>query len=309
MDGARLIMLGSNNYLGLASRPPREAGRDRGRREWGAGTTGSRSSTEPRAAHRAGAAAGPLPPPRRRHLLHLRLHGQPGRHLRPGAARRRRDRRPAGARQHPRRLPALHRRGEAVPPQRRRRPGAGAGDLRRRRHAGGGRRGLLDGGRHRPAAPHRRRLPQARGAAAAGRRPRARRPRPDRPRHRRALRPGGRGRRGPRLRRQVPAGVGGFAAASQQVIDFLRHSQSNRPFLFAASPPARHWPPSGRAQSWSRSRRAAAGSGTSPGGSPRAARDGVRHRRARRPPSSRCWWGPWSTPSRCGRRSPRKGCS
>lgn len=34
------------------------------------------------------------------------------------------------------------------------------------------------------------------------------------------------------------AGLGGFAAADQRVIDFLRHSQSNRPFLFATSPPA-----------------------------------------------------------------------
>ncbi len=35
----------------------------------------------------------------------------------------------------------------------------------------------------------------------------------------------------------IPA-VGGFAAASQQVIDFLRLSATNRPFFFATSPPA-----------------------------------------------------------------------
>jgi 8-amino-7-oxononanoate synthase len=32
-------------------------------------------------------------------------------------------------------------------------------------------------------------------------------------------------------------GLGGFAAADQRVIDFLRYSQINRPFLFATSPP------------------------------------------------------------------------
>jgi 7-keto-8-aminopelargonate synthetase-like enzyme len=37
--------------------------------------------------------------------------------------------------------------------------------------------------------------------------------------------------------KSLPA-VGGFAAASQQVVDFLRYSGTCRPFLFAASPPA-----------------------------------------------------------------------
>ena len=37
--------------------------------------------------------------------------------------------------------------------------------------------------------------------------------------------------------KSLPA-VGGFAVASQQVIDFLRYGQGNRPFIFAASPPA-----------------------------------------------------------------------
>jgi 7-keto-8-aminopelargonate synthetase-like enzyme len=32
-------------------------------------------------------------------------------------------------------------------------------------------------------------------------------------------------------------GLGGFAAADQGIIDFLRYSQINRPFLFATSPP------------------------------------------------------------------------
>jgi 8-amino-7-oxononanoate synthase len=32
-------------------------------------------------------------------------------------------------------------------------------------------------------------------------------------------------------------GLGGFAAADQRVVDFLRYSQVNRPFLFATSPP------------------------------------------------------------------------
>lgn len=37
--------------------------------------------------------------------------------------------------------------------------------------------------------------------------------------------------------KSLPA-VGGFAVASQQVVDFLRFGQGNRPFIFAASPPA-----------------------------------------------------------------------
>jgi 8-amino-7-oxononanoate synthase len=32
-------------------------------------------------------------------------------------------------------------------------------------------------------------------------------------------------------------GLGGFAAADQRIVDFLRYSQINRPFLFATSPP------------------------------------------------------------------------
>jgi 8-amino-7-oxononanoate synthase len=37
--------------------------------------------------------------------------------------------------------------------------------------------------------------------------------------------------------KSLPA-VGGFAVASTQVIDYLRYGQANRPFIFAASPPA-----------------------------------------------------------------------
>ncbi len=148
-DHARLQQL-----PGAGQRPARQAGghgrhRAVGRRDHRL----ARPQRDPRPAPRAGAAPGPLPPARRRHLLHLRLHDQPGRHLQPGAAGRGGGGGPPGARQHRGRLPPLRRRGEAVPPQRRRRPGARPGELRRRRHAGGHRRGLLHGRRRRPPAP------------------------------------------------------------------------------------------------------------------------------------------------------------
>ena len=197
MNGREMVMLGSNNYLGLTSHPEGQGGRDRRRQEVRRGLRREpppeRHARHPRPAR--GAPRGVHGEAGLRHVLDrvLReprrpLHDRPeGRHDLP---------RPAGPRLHLRRRAPRHRRERPeVPAQRPGRPPPPPRPLGRpaRADSRGGRR-LLDGRGHRPAPRVRRRLRRVGHGVHGGRRSRHRRPRQARPGHRRALRPRGPGR-------------------------------------------------------------------------------------------------------------------
>ena len=203
LDGAEVLLLCSNNYLGLADHPSVRDAAGEAARRYGAGAGGSRLIS------------GSMAPHRRLEQQPRRLQALPGgaavrvrvpRQHRggrgPGRARPGRLLRRSQPRQHHRRLPPLASRDLRLSPRRHRAPrlgaargrGAGAPD----RH----RRGLLDGRRRRPA----RRAVRAREAPplpARGRRgPRDRRPGPRRARLGRRRRARARGRPDRRHARQ-----------------------------------------------------------------------------------------------------------
>ena len=152
LDGRSVLLLCSNNYLGLADHPRVRHAAAEAALRWGAGAGASRLISGNMAPHRQ---------------LEVRLAEFKGyesallfgsgylantrRDRRAGRPRRGRLLRPAQPRQHHRRLPALAGRDLRLPPRRRRAPGLGAAGGARARLADRHRRGLLDGRRHRPA--------------------------------------------------------------------------------------------------------------------------------------------------------------
>ena len=157
LDGKPVLLLCSNNYLGLADHPRvREAAADAAMR-WGVGAGASRlvsgnMTMHRRLEERIAAFKGM----QARAPVRLGLPGQPGGD--PGArpARRGRLLRRAQPRLDHRRLPARGRGDVRLPPQRRRAPRVGAAPRGRPRRADRHRRRLLDGRRHRAAAGDRR---------------------------------------------------------------------------------------------------------------------------------------------------------
>ena len=194
-----VIILSSNNYLGLSNEPSVVKAGKEALDRFGAGTASVRFICGTFTIHRALEAAcarlvGTPASPQLRELLE-RQRGRAG-----NAAHRRRpgDQRPAESRLDHRRDPPGQGHYEVpdrgVPARRpgrsrcqaHRRPGPPGQDGRHRRR-------LLYGRRHRAAARPDRALPEARGGAGGGRLSRHRRVGPDRARYRRALRRGGRG--------------------------------------------------------------------------------------------------------------------
>ena len=180
MEGARRIMLGSNNYLGLTGDERVIQGALDALHRYGTGADRlAAAQRHARPPPRAGAGARRLARHRGRARLHDRPPGQPRRARhdpRPGRHGDRRLRRP---RLDPRRRAALAREAARLPPQparpAREAPAAGGG--RRRRDPRRRRRRLLDGGRRRAAAGDRRPLRPLRRAADGRRGARARRAR------------------------------------------------------------------------------------------------------------------------------------
>ena len=176
MDGARRIMLGSNNYLGLTIHPQVVAGG--GGRALPPGHGVLRLPLPQRHADHApgaGERAGRLPAQGRLcHLLH-RLSVQSGHHQRPRGPRRLCCLRPREPRQHLRRLPPLPGPHAPLQAQRHGQPG-GEAEIRApgRGHPHRHRRRFLHGRRHRPSAGDFALSPAdtARGVMG-GRRPRA----------------------------------------------------------------------------------------------------------------------------------------
>ena len=195
-EGRELVMLGSNNYLGLTNHPEVKAAAAAALALYGTGCAGSRLlngtleihvQLEERLAAVHGARGGA-------HLLD-RLPGQPGRPLLPARPLRRGDPRRARPRLHHRRLPPRLRPDLQVPPQRHGRPREEAArGGRRQGQADRRRRRVLDGGRSREPSGDRGAQEPPRRAADGRRRARSRRLRRERSRHARALRSGARGR-------------------------------------------------------------------------------------------------------------------
>ena len=154
MDGQKVVMLGSNNYLGLTSHPKVKEAAVRGDPEIRDGLRRlppperhPRHPRPPRGAPRR------LHEPQARHRLLDRLRRERRRALVPARPTRRRAARRDGPRVDHRRRPPELRQGGQVPPQRRGRPREEARPRRRRQgQADRRRRRLLDGGgRHAPA--------------------------------------------------------------------------------------------------------------------------------------------------------------
>ena len=189
LDGAEVLLLCSNNYLGLADHPRVRAAAGEAAERYGAGAGASRlisgsMELHRKLEHRLAAFKGA----ERRAPVRLGLPGQHrGRHRahgpRPGRLLRR-----AQPRQHHRRVPALPRRDVRLPPPRHRAPGVGAAPGRRPRGARRHRRRVLDGRRRRaagragrarpPPRVHARRRRGARHRRARARGAAARSPRP-----------------------------------------------------------------------------------------------------------------------------------
>ena len=203
LDGKPVLLLCSNNYLGLADHPQvREAAADAAMR-WGAGCGASRLVSGNMTLHRR---------------LEERLASFKGTQsallfgsgylanlgVVPALARKQRGRllRRAQPRLDHRRLPARGRRDVHLPPRRHRAPRLGPAPGRGPRRADRHRRRLLDGRRRRAAGGDRRARAAPRRARDGRRGPRHRRGRPRRPRRGRRRGPGGRGRRDRRHARQ-----------------------------------------------------------------------------------------------------------
>ena len=226
MEGrGEVIILSSNNYLGLSDEPEVVAAGKAALDRWGAGTASVRFICGTYTVHRD--ARGGVRPPRRHGRvaqLRERLERQRGRARDPAGRAGHRHQRPAQSCVDHRRRPP--RQGDHEVPDRRlqaRRPGRPRRQVDRGQGpshpAGDHRRRVLDGRVDRPAARPDRAVPAARRRVDGRRLARHRRPRRARPRHGRAFRSGRRGRHhhvdarqgarrgGRRIRRGVGRGV------------------------------------------------------------------------------------------------------
>ena len=196
LDGKPVLLLCSNNYLGLADHPRvREAAADAAMR-WGVGAGASRLISGTMTIHRRlEERLADFEGPRGVPALRLGLPGQHGRRRGAGARGRGRLLRRAQPRLDRRRLPAGARRDLRLRPRRRRAPRVGPRAGRRPRRADRHRRRVLDGRRRGAARGDRRARPALRRARRRRRGPRHRRAGARRARRGGRGRPRGRGRR------------------------------------------------------------------------------------------------------------------
>ncbi len=315
LDGKPVLLLCSDNYLGLADHPRvREAAADAAMR-WGVGAAASRLASGTMTVHRRleerlAAFAGR----RERAAVRLAPRGQRRRDRRPGPAGRRGVLRRGQSRVADRRLPALARRRVRLRPRRRRAPGLGAGPGPGAGGADRHRVRVLPRRRRGPARGPRRARPASPGAPAGRRSPRHRHARPGRSRCACRVRAGGSGRRHRRDARQVSRlarRLRGLRPRDDPVPlerrahgDLLDRSGPAGGGRCAGRPrPARGAAPPGRQAPAGRGDPA----GRPPGRGLRPAR--VDHPpapdRGRRPRTRRCGCASWPSPAAC---SPTRSC-